>query len=89
MPVTTLYTRQQAIRLSPGSDVDALKGRIVAASGGAPEFVDVETASGSHVSVLVTGRTEIWFETVDRVDEPSAASVAELPDFDYYAAESA
>lgn len=87
MPETTLYTRQQAIRLSADSDVAELKGQIVAASQGTPAFIEVMAAAGGQVSILVTGQSEIWFETIDRAEDQSAVSEAGLPEFDYYGTE--
>ncbi|KQO84592.1 MULTISPECIES: hypothetical protein [unclassified Frigoribacterium] len=82
MSLTTLHTGQHSVALAPTSDLPEIKRRILAASEGETAFVELETATGSRVSLLVTPLTEVWLEVVENLaqgfDEPDVA----YPDFD-------
>jgi hypothetical protein len=82
MSLTTLHTSRNSVALAPASDLAGIKRQIVAAAEGATAFVELESATGSRVSLLVTPLTEVWLEVIENfaqgIDEPGV----DYPDFD-------
>ncbi|RIJ51238.1 hypothetical protein DZG00_09690 [Clavibacter lycopersici] len=69
---TSIRIDGHPFQLADGQDVADLKSRIVAAVTGGSRFVDFATVGQGEVSVLMTPRSAVRFEVLDRTeDEPA------------------